>query len=135
MRRIALGKFRPFLLEMSRDPAMLVWLDSNSNVKGKANENYAREVMELFTLGIGNYTEKDVQELARAFTGWQVLDETVEFVPIAFDDGPKTVLGTTANLSAESAIDLLLKQPAAPRHIARKLLKEFEEQVDGGFGA
>ena len=70
MRRHALGKFGPMLQEMSKEPAMLIWLDSNSNVKGKANENYAREVMELFTLGVGNYTEKDVQEAARAFTGW-----------------------------------------------------------------
>jgi uncharacterized protein (DUF1800 family) len=70
LRRYALGKFRPFLLDMSRDPAMLIWLDSNSNIKGKANENYARELMELFALGVGHYTEKDVREAARAFTGW-----------------------------------------------------------------
>ena len=70
LRRHALGKFGPFLQEISRDPAMLVWLDSNSNVKGKPNENYARELMELFSLGVGNYTEKDIREAARAFTGW-----------------------------------------------------------------
>jgi uncharacterized protein (DUF1800 family) len=124
-RRQGLGNFRDLLLAVTKDAAMLLWLDGSKNKTGRPNENYAREVMELFTLGIGNYTEKDVQELARAFTGWQVLDETVEFVPIAFDDGSKTVLGTTATLNTESAIDLLLNQPAAPRHIARKLLKEF----------
>ena len=70
LRKHALGKFRPFLLDMSKDTAMLVWLDSNRNVKGAPNENYAREVMELFSLGVGNYTEKDIQEAARAFTGW-----------------------------------------------------------------
>ena len=70
IRKHALGKFRPFLLDMSKDTAMLIWLDSNQNVKGAPNENYAREVMELFSLGVGNYTEKDVQEAARAFTGW-----------------------------------------------------------------
>src|SRR5438270_2347565 len=70
IRKHALGKFRPLVLEMSRDPAMLIWLDSNSNVKGQANENYARELMELFTLGVGHYTEKDVRQAARAFTGW-----------------------------------------------------------------
>ena len=70
LREHALGKFGPMLQAISRDAAMLVWLDSNSNVKGKPNENYAREVMELFSLGVGNYTEKDVREAARAFTGW-----------------------------------------------------------------
>jgi uncharacterized protein (DUF1800 family) len=115
---------------------MLLWLDGSKNKRGRPNENYAREVMELFTLGIGHYTEKDVQELARAFTGWQVLDENVEFIPVAFDDGSKTVLGKTAKLDSESAVDLLLKQPMAPKHIARKLLKEFvhpdpaQEHVD-----
>jgi Protein of unknown function (DUF1800) len=124
-RRLGLANFRDLLLAVTKDAAMLLWLDGSKNKAGRPNENYAREVMELFTLGIGNYTEKDVQELARAFTGFQVLDETVEFVPVAFDNSPKTVLGTTTNLNAESAVDLLLKQPAAPRHIARKLLKEF----------
>ena len=70
LRRHALGKFGPFLLDMSKDPAMLIWLDSNSNVTGKPNENYAREIMELFSLGVGHYTEKDIREAARAFTGW-----------------------------------------------------------------
>jgi hypothetical protein len=69
LRRHALGRFRPLLADLSRDPAMLVWLDSNRNVKGQANENYAREVMELFTLGVGNYTEADIREAARAFKG------------------------------------------------------------------
>src|SRR6187455_2574399 len=79
IRKHALGKFRPFLLDMSRDTAMLVWLDSNRNVKGAPNENYAREVMELFSLGVGNYTEKDVQEAARAFTGWHTDGEAFTF--------------------------------------------------------
>ena len=71
LREHALGRFGPLLQAISRDAAMLVWLDSNSNVKGKPNENYARELMELFSLGVGNYTEKDVREAARAFTGWR----------------------------------------------------------------
>src|SRR5207244_11243995 len=71
LRERALGKFGPFLHAISQDAAMLIWLDSNSNVKGKPNENYAREVKELFSLGVGNYTEKDIRETARAFTGWQ----------------------------------------------------------------
>src|SRR5438445_6416375 len=69
-RYYALSKFRPLLLGMSKDAAMLLYLDSNVNIKGKPNENFAREVMELFSLGVGNYTEKDIQEAARAFTGW-----------------------------------------------------------------
>src|SRR5262245_31145659 len=70
LREHALGKFDKMVHDISKDPAMLIWLDSNSNVRGKPNENYARELMELFCLGVGNYTEKDVQEAARAFTGW-----------------------------------------------------------------
>jgi hypothetical protein len=124
-RRLGLANFRDLVLAVTTDPAMLLWLDGNKNKRGRPNENYAREVMELFTLGIGHYTEKDVQELARAFTGWQVLDESVEFIPVSFDDRPKTVLGRTANFNAESAIDLLLTQPSAPKFIAWKLLKDF----------
>jgi uncharacterized protein (DUF1800 family) len=124
-RRMGLGNFRDLLLAVTKDPAMLLWLDGSRNKRGRPNENYAREVMELFTLGIGHYTEKDVQELARSFTGYQVLDEKVEFVPVAFDDGTKTVLGKTGRFDAQAAVDLLLDQPAAPRFIAWKLLKEF----------
>ena len=124
-RRLGLGDFRELLLAVSRDPAMLIWLDGNNNKKGRPNENYAREVMELFALGIGNYTEKDVQELARAFTGWQVLDETAHFMAFGHDAAIKTILGKTSKFDSESAIDVLLTNPAAPRFIARKLLREF----------
>jgi len=124
-RRQGLGNFRELVLAVTKDPAMLLWLDGSKNKRGRPNENYAREVMELFTLGIGNYTEKDVQELARAFTGYQVLDEAVAFYPAAFDDGEKTVLGRTGKLDAEGAVDLLLSQAAAPKFIAWKLLREF----------
>src|SRR5262249_6457511 len=94
LRRHALGKFRGFLLDIGWDPAMLVWLDSNSNIKGKPNENYARELMELFSLGVGNYTEKDVREAARAFTG-RSSDDEEPFNEDEHDDGTKTVLGQT----------------------------------------
>lgn len=124
-RRHGLGNFRELLLAVTKDAAMLLWLDGSQNKRGRPNENYAREVMELFTLGIGNYGEKDVQELARAFTGWQVLDESVEFFPAAFDGGEKKILGERGKFNTEGAVDLLLRQKAAPRHIARKLLKEF----------
>ena len=124
-RRLGLGDFRELLIAVGRDPAMLIWLDGNNNKKGRPNENYAREVMELFALGIGNYTEKDVQELARAFTGWQVLDETAHFMEVGHDAGSKTILGKTGKFQSESAVDLLLQQPAAPRFVAWKLLREF----------
>ena len=84
LRAHALGKFGPLLQAISRDPAMLVWLDSNSNVKGKPNENYARELMELFSLGVGNYTEKDVREAAPAFTGWRTDGEQLRASTPAF---------------------------------------------------
>ena len=95
LRDHALGKFGPFLQAVSRDPAMLVWLDSNANVKGKPNENYARELMELFSLGVGNYTETDIREAARAFTGWHTDGRNYRFDPARHDSGPKTVLGKT----------------------------------------
>ena len=81
LRAHALGRFGPLLQAISRDAAMLVWLDSNSNVKGKPNENYARELMELFSLGVGHYNEKDIREAARAFTGWRT-----DGKGFAFDD-------------------------------------------------
>ena len=98
IRKHALGKFGPFLHDMSKDAAMIVWLDNNSNVKGKPNENYAREVMELFSLGVGHYTEKDVREAARAFTGWHTDGADFEFNARFHDDGQKTVLGQTGAL-------------------------------------
>jgi uncharacterized protein (DUF1800 family) len=125
LRKHALGKFRPFLEEMSRDPAMLLWLDSNSNVKGKANENYARELMELFSLGVGNYTEKDVQEAARAFTGWQTAGGKFEFSAGDHDDGEKTVLEQKGKWNGEDVVRIVLEQPAAGRFLARKLYRWF----------
>jgi hypothetical protein len=127
LRRHALGKFRPFLLEMSKDPAMLVWLDSNQNVKGAPNENYAREVMELFSLGVGNYTEKDIQEAARAFTGWHVEaipnhdDYRFEFKPDKHDDGPKTVFGKTGNWNGEDVVKFCCDHDACAKFLVGKL--------------
>ncbi|HEX8523348.1 MAG TPA: DUF1800 domain-containing protein [Tepidisphaeraceae bacterium] len=119
------GSFRDLLIAVGRDPAMLIWLDGQANRKGKPNENYAREVMELFTLGIGNYSEKDIKELARAFTGWRVQEEEAKFDPKQFDDGEKELLGATGKFNSESAADVLLKQPACSRFISSKLLREF----------
>ena len=86
------------LQAISRDPAMMIWLDSNSNVKGKPNENYARELMELFSLGVGHYTEKDVREAARAFTGWRTDGVGFTFDAGLHDDGLKTFLGQDRRL-------------------------------------
>jgi uncharacterized protein (DUF1800 family) len=121
LRKHALGKFGPFLQDISRDGAMLVWLDSNSNVKAHPNENYAREVMELFSLGVGNYTEKDVREAARAFTGWHTDGHGFRFDPRYHDDGTKTVLGRTGPWDGGDVVRIVLEQPAAARFLVRKL--------------
>lgn len=130
LRRHALGKFEPFLQEISRDPAMLIWLDSNKNVKGKPNENYAREIMELFSLGVGNYTEQDIREAARAFTGWGAFNGKFEFNARLHDDGKKTVLGQTGNLNGDDVVRILLKQPAAARFLVGKLFGEFISEAE-----
>src|SRR5271169_4014015 len=93
LHRLATGNFRDLLIEVARGPAMLAFLDAAENVKGAANENFAREVMELFTMGVGNYSEKDIREAARAFTGWNFHNLTFQVNPSKHDDGAKTVLG------------------------------------------
>lgn len=123
IRKHALGKFRPFLLDMSRDTAMLVWLDSNRNVKGAPNENYAREVMELFSLGVGNYTEKDIQEAARALTGWHHDAEMqkFEFNRELHDDGPKTIFGKTGKWTGADVVRLCCDRDACAAFLVSKL--------------
>jgi uncharacterized protein (DUF1800 family) len=121
----ALGKFAPLVQGISRDPAMLEWLDSTTNRKIHPNENYAREVMELFCLGVGNYTEKDIQQVARAFTGWEVRRGKFEFNPYQHDTGAKTILGKSGNYNGDQAVEIILDQPAAPRFIVRKLFRYF----------
>ncbi len=119
----ALGSFRQMLREISRDPAMLIWLDSNQNVKSHPNENYAREVMELFTLGLGNYREKDIQEGARAFTGWHTTDGKFTFRAVDHDADTKTFLGRKGNWDGEDIVRILLEQPACAKFIVRKLYR------------
>lgn len=137
LRANCFGSFRDLVLAVSKDPAMIYWLDNQENVKGKPNENFAREVMELFTLGIGHYTEKDVQEAARAFTGWgygvrtRINDQSPRridrfvFTPDRHDDGEKTVLGKTGNLNGDDVIDHLCAQPQTARFIAAKMWEWF----------
>ncbi len=121
LRNHALGRFGPMLQAISRDAAMMIWLDSNSNVKGKPNENYARELMELFSLGVGNYNEKDVREAARAFTGWRTDGKLVAFDARFHDSGPKTVLGQTGAWDGADVVRIVLEQPVTARFLVRKL--------------
>ncbi len=125
-RQLGLGRFPALLSAVTRDPAMLIWLDNRVNAKAHPNENYAREVMELFALGLGNYTEDDVKEAARAFTGW-TLDRAQQpiFVAARHDDGVKTVLGRTGTFGADDVIAIIVAQPVHQRFITRKLLEFF----------
>lgn len=126
----ALGNVRELALQVSQDPAMLRYLDNNVNVKAHPNENYARELMELFTLGIGNYTEQDIRESARAFTGWtfrRYPDGTATFADNRrqHDDGVKTFLGRSGEFTGADVVRIIFEQPAAPRFLATKLLRFF----------
>lgn len=125
LRRYSLGSFAGLLREMTFDPAMLIWLDSNTNRKGAANENYAREVFELFSLSPGNYTENDIKEAARALTGWSTKDEQPYFNPAEHDTGEKTIFGQRGAFAAGDVVRLALGQPACARFIVRKLFREF----------
>jgi uncharacterized protein (DUF1800 family) len=127
LRQHALGNFGTMLHAVSKDPAMLIYLDNANNRKGAPNENFAREVMELFTLGEGHYTEQDIKEAARAFTGWSIEPDTGEFKwrPFIHDDGVKTVFGRSGNFDGDAVLDILLAQPACAEFIVSKLWREF----------
>jgi len=126
-REHALGDFRTLLHAAAKDPAMVLYLDSVQNRKGAPNENFAREVMELFTLGEGRYTEQDIKEAARAFTGWGFDRARGAFVfrPRLHDDGEKTIFGTRRNFDGDAVLDLILARPEAARFIVAKLWREF----------
>lgn len=125
LRKHALANFRDLLMGVSRDRAMLVYLDNNRNVKRQPNENYARELMELFSLGVGNFGEADVKAAARAFTGWGFDDAGFRFRRSVHDDGEKTFLGRKGNLDGHDIIDQIVEQPACSRYLARSLLEFF----------
>ena len=125
LRQHARGRFQDMVKAVSRDPAMLVYLDSTTNRRIHPNENYARELMELFTLGVGNYTEKDVKEVARAFTGWEVLGDRFVFNASQHDAGVKSILGRSGNFDGDDAVRIVLDHPAASRFIAGKLIRFF----------
>ena len=140
-RRCGMGSFRDLLVEISRDPAMVYFLDNCLSHKGAINENYGRELLELFSMGVGmdgqfNYTEDDVKECSRAFTGWTIANSIptqpygryyAKFVynPDDHDDGMKTFLGETGPFNGEDIIDIIVKQPATARFISRHLYSYF----------
>jgi uncharacterized protein (DUF1800 family) len=126
----ALGDFHALVTAIGKDPAMLIWLDSTINRKAKPNENYAREVMELFTLGRGHYTERDIKEAARAFTGWFVVRDQFEEVHRQHDEGPKSVLGQTGNWGGDDIPAILLKQPACAEFLCGKLFRYFVSDTE-----
>jgi len=121
----AFGKFGELLHAVLQDPAMMHWLDANSNRKGRPNENLARELMELFTLGVGNYTEDDVKEGARALTGWSPKRLEVKFVSDRHDAGEKTILNRTSKFDTKGFTNLLLNHEATSRRLAWRLCDNF----------
>jgi len=123
-----IGNFRELMIAEAKSPAMLSFLDAGVNVKGAPNENFAREIMELFTMGVGNYTEKDIREAARAFTGWNYVDLKFVVNEEQHDSGPKTFLGKTGNFDGVQIIDIILQQPVTARYIAGKIYRYFVRQ-------
>lgn len=126
-RQHATGNFGTLLLAIAQDPAMIVYLDNQTNRKAKPNENFARELLELFTLGEGHYTERDIKEAARAFSGWHMDLHTgnFQFNRRQHDDGQKTFMGKTGNLGGEEVITRILEQPRVAEHIVERLWLEF----------
>jgi uncharacterized protein (DUF1800 family) len=136
-RKHGLGDFRTLLIELSKDPAMIFWLDNQTNTNDVHNENYGRELLELFSLGIGNYTEDDVKNCARAFTGWTLKNPIpgaqpfgrhnweFEFRPDQHDWGEKTFLGETGNFDGADIVDIIVRQPAAAQFVAKRLHNYF----------
>lgn len=134
LRAGATGNFGDLLVAVAKDPAMLVFLDAAQNVKGAPNENFGREVMELFTMGVGNYSEDDIREAARAFTGWGNDDLTFVVDPTLHDGGTKTFLGRTGNFTGEDILRIILEQPQTAVYIATKLYRFFvREEVSPDF--
>jgi uncharacterized protein (DUF1800 family) len=125
LRAHAAGSFRDLLLGILKDPAMLVYLDNGENVKKHPNENFGRELLELFTMGVGNYTERDVREAARSFTGWTNDVLAFKFDAEQHDFGDKAFLGRTGSFNGEDIIDAILRQPVTAEFVAAKLYRFF----------
>jgi len=147
LRDMALDNFADILKRLSRDPAMLFWLDQQMNHGTAVNENWGRELLELFSLGVGNYTEDDVRDCARAYTGWTI-DQVIPRYPFGqqggsfvykehdHDEGQKTFLGHTGNFQGDDIVDIIVEQPAAAQFIGREIHKFFvsdhpvQEEID-----
>jgi uncharacterized protein (DUF1800 family) len=131
LRANAAGSYRDLLLGILTDPAMLVYLDNGENRKGHPNENFGRELLELFTMGVGNYTEQDIREASRAFTGWTNDVLEFRFDAATHDEGPKTFLGRTGAFNGEDIIDIILDTPVTAEFIGAKLYRFFvREDID-----
>ena len=150
-RKNGMGNFDDLLLQLSKDPAMLMWLDNQDNHAHSINENYGREILELFAMGVGNYTEDDIKECARAFTGWRVVNPDYmsikmrnntarpygyiswqfEYDDDDHDHNEKTLLGVTGDLNGEDAVDIICREEATPRFIARHLYHFFVADEPG----
>ena len=150
-RRCGLGSFPTLLVELSKDPAMIIWLDNQDNHREAINENYGRELLELFSMGIGNYTEEDIRECSRAFTGWtlrnaeymkvRALKDSIwpygrvawhfEYRDEDHDDGEKTFLGERGRFNGEDIIDIVVRQEAAAGFLCRRLFQFFaSDEID-----
>ena len=131
-RKYGRGPFSELLSNVVKHPAMMLWLDADSNRKGKANENLARELLELFTLGVGEYSESDVKQTARALTGWAVINDKFEYRKTRHDDSDLTILGKTQSFDGDQLLEMLLSKPATAKRIAWRICKTFmgEDVVD-----
>jgi uncharacterized protein (DUF1800 family) len=125
LRKYARAPFPQLLTAVVHSPAMLVWLDADKNVAEHPNENLARELMELFTLGIGHYSEPDIREAARALTGWKVVSDNFRFDPKRHDAGEKSILGRAKNFDGDDLLELLCQQPATARRVAWRIARTF----------
>ena len=132
LRQHAMAKFGDLLRAVVKDAAMMVWLDAKANRKGKPNENLARELMELFTLGVSHYSESDVKEVARALTGWTIRGDSFEHVAAYHDDGTKQLLDENGSFDGDDVLAILLKQEPLARRIASRLCSVFfgEDGID-----
>lgn len=125
LREHALGDFSAMVHAVSRDPAMLIYLDSATNRKAHPNENFARELMELFCLGEGQYTEQDIRELSRCFTGWEIRNDSFRFNKYQHDSGEKNILGQSGEFGGDEGVDVVLGQQSCPFFIVSKLIRFF----------
>jgi uncharacterized protein (DUF1800 family) len=125
LRSLCRTRFGRLLGTMLHDPALLVWLDAPDNTNGHPNENMARELLELFTMGVGPYSEDDVKQCARALTGWKLVGDESRFIASRHDGGTKTILGRTGSFDVEALAKLLLEHPATSRRLAWRLCQEF----------